>query len=118
MAVGTQLTEVAPGFLLADSAEKERGGHLFLLSSSTAHAPPPTHPCHHYPEERSNTRCGNPSQLSGCPLWARQWAWFPYQSKVQKARAELPGGIGLGAASQSFLEHSSCLFKTLLSQSN
>lgn len=54
--------------------------------------------------------------------WLREARWFPdssslriLQSEVQKARVELPGCVRLAAASQSLLEHSSCLLKTLQS---
>lgn len=48
-------------------------------------------------------------------MWLPDSSSLILQSEVQKAKVELPGCIRLGATSQSLLEHSSCLLKTLQS---
>lgn len=48
-------------------------------------------------------------------MWHRDSSSPTLPSEVQKASVELSGCVRLGAPSQSLLEHSSCLFKTLQS---
>lgn len=105
---GTCLAEVTHGFFPADPAEKGREARLVLLSSSTAPAPSPTE------AEGTAAGCCRPSQCFLCPL-SREWAWFPYQRESLKTRVKLPGGVRLRPASQSLLEHSSCVLKELRS---